>query len=94
MGKDRFNKFKPINWSNNWKQTGSFRTGYVKPSPKSRSHEQSLFINNLLLNHSAIMNDYELDFMRSISGHSYELSGKQKKVLKSIWQKCSLSLID
>lgn len=94
MAKDRFNKFKPINWNSNWKQTGSFKTGYVKPLPKSRSHEQSLFINNLILNHSAIMNDYELDFMRTISSHGYELSQKQKKVLKSIWEKCCLSLID
>ncbi len=90
MAKDKFNRFKPINWNSNWKQTGSFRTGYVKPLPKSRSHEQSLFINDLLSNYSDQMNPYELDFIRSISSHSYELTQKQKKVLRIIWEKCCL----
>ena len=93
MAKDRFNRFKPVNWNNNWKTTGSKISGDIKISVDKRrpvrypqSQELLIQLFDQLYHH---LNDWEKQFMTSITEKKLLLTLKQKQSLEKIYTKYS-----
>jgi hypothetical protein len=84
MAKDRFNRFKPINWNSSFKQTGSFIKPEVKKSPKIRDKNQQEFVDAISLCWNSKMNEWELEFVSSIRFSPWMLSDKQMSKLTEI----------
>ena len=91
MGKDRFNRFKPINWNNNWKATGSKISGSLsgQNAKRSRYPESHELLNNLFNQISHHLNDWERQFMTGITDKKFLLTLKQKQTLEKIYTKYS-----
>ena len=92
MALDRFSKFKRINWDNNWKATGSKISGKLSDSSsqKPRRYPKSQELLNELfdqLYHN--LNDWERQFMISITENKFLLTVKQKQILEKIYNKYS-----
>ncbi len=87
MAKDRFNRFKPINWNSGFKQTGSFIKPEVKKSPKIRNKNQQEFVDAISLCWNSKMNDWELEFVNNIRFTPWLISDKQWNKLVEINKK-------
>jgi hypothetical protein len=118
MAKDRFSKFKPVNWNNDWKKSGNFGSRYntlerkdtydayranqeykdsisvkqqiskpVKPKKKLRSPEQTAKIETTFSILEKYLNEWEMNFYNSIMSVPFEISEKQKEIIKNMWQK-------
>jgi hypothetical protein len=90
MAKDRFNRFKPINWDPSFKQTGSFLPKDQKPKKQLRTFEQSEKLIRIRKTFGSYMTDWELNFLDSIISVPYQLSEKQREVLMKIKDKMKL----
>ena len=121
MSKDRFSKFKPINWNSDWKKTGNFGSRYntlerkdaydayranqeykdsisvkqqvskpVKPKKELRTLEQNNVLYHILDLGKEHMSEWELNFMNSILSVPYQISPKQKEIIKGIIRKYDL----
>jgi hypothetical protein len=94
MAKDRFNKFKPINWNSDFKQTGSF----LKPEnniinkKKIRTFSQNQLLIDITNLHYTKYNNWEKKFLETINIHQYKLSDKQKNILIQIKEKYEVEL--
>ena len=95
MAKDRFNRFKPINWHSGFKQTGSFIKPYKsevnkvaasssKPYKKTRSQEQTNKLKTLFKLSQDHLNEWEKNFMTSILSNDNILSDKQNEIVSKI----------
>ena len=85
MAKDRFNRFKPINYHSGWKATGSFIS---LPNNKPRLTNEQLDMLSLIQNDfSEHMNDWEKGFIRNLIISNFQLTKRQKVKLKSIINK-------
>jgi hypothetical protein len=92
MATDRFSKFKRVNWDNNWKATGSKISGtLLSKSPKKsiRYPESQELLVKLFDQLYHNLNDWERQFMISITESKFLLSVKQKQVLEKIYNKYS-----
>lgn len=98
MAKDRFNRFKPINWHSGFKQTGSFIKSYksevnkfavssVKPKKQHRSDELQNKLLNLYNIYKPVLTEWENEFLKSIISLPFQLTDKQKDVIKRIIKK-------
>ena len=98
MAKDRFNRFKPINWHSGFKQTGSFIKTYksevntvtsssTKPKKTLKSPEQVAYLEETYEIYSQYMSDWERNFWTSIMSVPFQISTKQKEILRNITKK-------
>ena len=91
MAKDRFSKFKPINWNSEFKQTGSFiKPEIVKPKKELRDPEVTKFLVSVLEDFEKYMTKWEYDFIKSIILVPFKCSSKQVEIIKKIIEKCEL----
>jgi len=86
MAKDRFNRFKPINWHSGFKQTGSFINN-EKPNHKLRSNEYQNKLLNLYNIYKPVLTEWENEFLKSIISLPFQLTDKQKDIVKRITKK-------
>ena len=100
MAKDRFNRFKPINWHSGFKQTGSFIKPYKsevnkvaasssKPKKALKSPGQAAYLEEIYNLYSQHMSDWERNFWTSIMSVPFQISIKQKEILRRIIKKIS-----
>ena len=96
MAKDRFNKFKPINWHSGFKQTGSFIKPEVETKPKKRirTQLQNQLLFDIANNFGAGYNDWEKNFLETVNKFQFELSDKQKDILLQLKEKYNLGFND
>lgn len=92
MPKDRFSKFKPINWNTGFKQTGSFIKHESPSTPKKsiRTLEQNNVLYHIFDSGKEHMSEWELTFFNSILSVPYQISLKQKEVIKGVIKKYDL----
>lgn len=122
MPKDRFSKFKPINWNSDWKKTGNFGSHYntlerkdaydayaknaelkskitiqkqqsqvpVKPKKTIRTLEQNNVLYHIFDSGKEHMSEWELTFFNSILAVPYQISPKQKEIIRGIIKKYDL----
>jgi hypothetical protein len=93
MAKDRYSRFKPINWDSDFKQTGSFLPKDQKPKKQLRTFEQSEKLIRIKKEFGLYMTDWELNFIDSIISVPYQLSEKQKEILMKIKDKIKLKFL-
>ena len=91
MATDRFSKFKRVNWDNNWKTTGSKISGSLsgntgKQGRYQKSHDLLIQLFDQIYHH---LNDWERQFMTSITDKKVMLTLKQKQTLEKIYSKYS-----
>lgn len=84
MAKDRFNRFKPINYSSSWKATGSKLNIQPKRSIMDKS---TMEVISYLLQYKDKMNDWEKGFLRSLVINGTSLTPRQKDKVKQIKEK-------
>jgi hypothetical protein len=96
MAKDRFNRFKPINWHSGFKQTGSFIKPEVetKPQKRIRTQSQNQLLIDIANNFGINYNDWENNFLETINKFPFELSDKQKDILLQMKKKYDLAFSD
>ena len=96
MAKDRFNRFKPINWHSGFKQTGSFIKPEVetKPQKRIRTQSQNQLLIDIANNFGIKYNDWEKNFLETINKFPFELSDKQKDILLQMKKKYDLAFSD
>jgi len=82
MGKDRFSRFKPINYSSSWKATGSFQP--TTPSKPRLTTEQLDMIGKIQNDFREHMNDWEKGFVRNLIVSNFQLTKRQKVKLRDI----------
>jgi hypothetical protein len=121
MPKDRFSRFKPINWNSDWKKTGNTGSRYnilerkdaydayaenaklkqqitiqkqqkqapvpAKPKKKLRSPEQTAKIETTFSILEKYLNEWEMNFYNSIMSVPFEISEKQREIIKNMWLK-------
>jgi hypothetical protein len=85
MAKDRFNRFKPINWNSGFKQTGSFIKPESKKQHRSTSGQQKLLV--LYEIYRPVLTEWENEFLKSVISLPFELTDKQREVIKRISMK-------
>jgi len=122
MPKDRFSKFKPVNWNSDWKKTGSFGSQYntlelkdaydayaenaklkqqitiqkqqkqtlVKPKKTVRTPDQTNVLQFIYDSGKEHMSEWECNFMDSILAVPYQISLKQKEIIRGIIKKYDL----
>jgi hypothetical protein len=122
MPKDRFSKFKPVNWNNNWKKTGNQGNRYntlerkdtydayvknaelkqkitiqkqtpvvIKPKKQLRTLEQTQFLQVIYTKDKQYLSEWEQNFIRSILSVPFQITVKQRDVLRNIIHKIDLA---
>jgi hypothetical protein len=89
MAKDRFSNQKPIYWNNNWKTTGSKVSGSLSGniSKQGRYQKSQDLLIQLFDQIGHHLNDWERQFMTSITDKKVMLTLKQKQSLEKIYTK-------
>jgi hypothetical protein len=102
MAKDRFSNQKPINWHSGFKQTGSFIKPYKsdintvnkavtqntdKPKKALRTAEQTTRLETAYNTYSQYMSEWDREFWVSIIAVPFQISDKQKEILKTTFHK-------
>ena len=83
MAKDRFSNQKPWTYSKEFKY-GSAIQGWTKPKREILNEKQVNFITALL---SLKLNEWEINFLKTILHHQYVPTEKQKESIKKIANK-------
>ena len=82
MAKDRFSRFKPINYSNSWRQVGHYiPTKPIKPS------QQTEYLKDFYSQYKDRMSGWEREFVCDITKSPYTLTQKQKDTFRNLVQK-------
>jgi hypothetical protein len=122
MPKDRFSKFKPVNWNSDWKKTGNFGSQYntlerkdaydayaenaklkqqitiqkqqvqapAKPKKTVRTPDQTNVLQWVYDSGKEHMSEWESNFLSSIIAVPFQISPKQKEIIRGIIKKYDL----
>jgi hypothetical protein len=83
MAKDRFSKYKPVNWNSGYKATGSFLKP-DKPRKELKSTELITKLTSIVQTFSMYLTQWEVNFITNLLSHPYALSDKQNQVISNI----------
>jgi len=82
MARDRFSRFKPINYSKSWRTIG-----HHSPSKPLKPSQQTEFLKQFYSEHKDEMTGWEREFVCDVTDNPYILTKKQKDTFRKIVQK-------